>query len=81
MVSGMRSRMMNIKFYLRKDPLNFFFSFFKTYPEIRTQYFGFLNNLNEEELEKSPRLHSHASGVVLGVSQIINGLENPVRHI
>ena len=59
---------------------NFFISFFKTYPEMRTQYFGFLNNLNEEELKRSPRLHSHASGVLLGVSQIINGLENPVRY-
>ena len=54
------------------------FSFFKTYPEVRGQYFGFLNNLNEEELRNSPRLRSHASGVVLGVTQIINGLENPV---
>ena len=54
------------------------FSFFKQYPEVRGQYFGFLTNLNEEELRKSPRLHSHASGVVLGVTQIINGLENPV---
>ena len=56
------------------------FSFFKNYPEVRGQYFGFLNNLNEEELRNSPRLHSHASGVVLGVTQIINGLENPVRE-
>ena len=44
----------------------------------RGQYFGFLSALTEEELRGSPRLASHASGVVLGVSQIINGLENPV---
>ena len=29
----------------------------------------------------SPRLNQHASGVVLGVTQIINGLYNPVSSI
>ena len=29
----------------------------------------------------SPRLNQHASGVVLGVTQIINGLYNPVSVI
>ena len=29
-------------------------------------------------MRNSPRLHSHASGVVLGITQIINGLDNPV---
>ena len=29
----------------------------------------------------SPRLNQHASGVVLGVTQIINGLYNPVSLI
>ena len=56
-----------------------FIRFFKTYPEIRSQYFVFLNNLSEEEMRISPRLQSHASGVVLGITQIINGLENPVQ--
>ena len=56
-----------------------FVRFFKTYPEIRSQYFVFLNNLSEEEMRISPRLQSHASGVVLGITQIINGLENPVQ--
>ena len=42
------------------------------------QYFGFLANLSDDELRVSPRLTSHASGVVLGVTHIINGLENPV---
>ena len=54
------------------------FSFFKQYPEVRGQYFTFLNSLNEEELRNSPRLNSHASGLVLGITHIINGLENPV---
>ena len=58
--------------------MNIFIKFFKLYPEIRGQYFGFLANLTEEELRKSPRLTSHASGVILGVTHIINGLENPV---
>ena len=30
------------------------------------------------EMRLSPRLNQHASGVVLGVTQIINGLYNPV---
>ena len=47
---------------------------------MKVQYFGFLNSLSEEELRISPRLLSHASGVLLGVTQIINGLENPVRN-
>ena len=34
----------------------------------------------EEELRSSPRLQSHASGVLLGVTQIVNGLENPVNY-
>ena len=58
-----------------------FVRFFKTYPEIRSQYFVFLNNLSEEEMRISPRLQSHASGVVLGITQIINGLENPVQTL
>jgi len=57
-----------------------FIRFFKTYPEIKAQYFGFLNSLCEEELRSSPRLQSHASGVLLGVTQIVNGLENPVNY-
>ena len=60
--------------------MNIFIKFFKLYPEIRGQYFGFLANLTEEELRKSPRLTSHASGVILGVTHIINGLENPVKN-
>ena len=48
---------------------------------MKVQYFGFLNSLSEEELRISPRLMSHASGVLLGVTQIINGLENPVRTL
>ena len=55
--------------------------FFKTYPEMKTQYFGFLTSLSEEELRNSPRLQSHASGVLLGITHIVNGLENPVRVI
>ena len=46
---------------------------------MKAQYFGFLNSLSEEELRTSPRLQSHASGVLLGVTQIVNGLENPVN--
>ena len=61
--------------------MNIFIKFFKLYPEIRGQYFGFLANLTEEELRKSPRLTSHASGVILGVTHIINGLENPVIFV
>ena len=34
---------------------------------------------NQDEMRLSPRLNQHASGVVLGVTQIINGLYNPVR--
>ena len=45
---------------------------------MKTQYFGFLNSLSEEELRNSPRLQSHASGVLLGITHIVNGLENPV---
>ena len=33
---------------------------------------------SQEEMRLSPRLNQHASGVVLGVTQIINGLYNPV---
>jgi hypothetical protein len=54
------------------------FRFFKLYPEIRGQYFGFLAGMTEEEMLLSPRFNQHASGVVLGISQIVNGLENPV---
>ena len=46
---------------------------------MRGQFFLMLSSFNEEELRLSPRLHSHASGVVLGITQIINGLENPVN--
>ena len=35
----------------------------------------------QEEMRLSPRLNQHASGVVLGVTQIINGLYNPVSLI
>ena len=55
-------------------------SFFKKYPELRNQHFGFLANMNEEEMLKSPRLSAVGSGMVLGVTQIINGLENPVNN-
>jgi len=34
--------------------------------------------LTEDEMRLSPRLNQHASGVVLGVTQIINGLYNPL---
>ena len=54
------------------------FRFFKLNPEIRSQYFGFLAGLSDEEMRLSPWLIQHASGVVLGVTQIVNGLENPV---
>ncbi|XP_023321165.1 globin-like [Eurytemora carolleeae] len=56
--------------------INIFLRMFKHYPEFRSQYFGFLATLREDELRKSPRLNSHASGVLLGVTQIINGLDN-----
>ena len=46
---------------------------------MKTQYFGFLTSLSEEELRNSPRLQSHASGALLGITHIVNGLENPVR--
>ena len=58
--------------------LNAFCSFFKKFPELRNQHFGFLVNMNEEEMLQSPRLNAVGSGMVLGVTQIINGLENPV---
>ena len=32
-------------------------------------------------MRSSPRLNQHASGVILGVSQIINGLDDPVYLI
>ena len=35
--------------------------------------------LPQEEMRLSPRLNQHASGVILGVSQIINGLEDQVN--
>jgi hypothetical protein len=54
------------------------FRFFKLNPEIRCQYFGFLAGLSDEEMRLSPWLIQHASGVVLGVTQIVNGLENQV---
>ena len=40
-----------------------------------------LININhyQDEMRLSPRLNQHASGVVLGVTQIINGLYNPVK--
>ena len=41
--------------------------------------FGFLANMSEEELRASPRLRSHASGVMLGITHIISGLDDPVR--
>ena len=58
--------------------VNIFLQFFKLYPEIRGQMFGFLANMTEEELQASPRLRAHASGVILGITHIITGLENPV---
>ena len=58
--------------------VNIFLRFFKLYPEIRGQMFGFLANMTEEELQASPRLRAHASGVILGITHIITGLENPV---
>ena len=58
--------------------VNIFLRFFKLYPEIRGQMFGFLTNMSEEELQASPRLRAHASGVIMGVTHIITGLENPV---
>ena len=57
---------------------NIFLKFFKLYPEIRGGIFGFLANMSEDELRASPRLTSHAGGVMLGVTHIITGLENPV---
>ena len=42
------------------------------------QHFGFLANMSQEELRASPRLTSHAGGVMLGVTHNISGLENPV---
>ena len=59
----------------------YLFSYFKKYPELRNQYFGFLVNMTEEEMLKSPRLNAVGSGMVLGVTQIINGLENPVDFL
>ena len=35
----------------------------------------------QEEMRLSPRLNQHASGVILGVTAIINGLHSPVRHV
>ena len=35
---------------------------------------------SEDELRVSPRLQSHASGVLLGITQIVNGLDSPVSH-
>ena len=61
--------------------VNIFLRFFKLYPEIRGQMFGFLANMTEEELQASPRLRAHASGVIMGVTHIITGLENPVSGI
>ena len=58
--------------------VNIFLQFFKLYPEIRGQMFGFLANMTEEELQASPRLRAHASGVIMGITHIITGLENPV---
>ena len=58
---------------------NIFLKFFKLYPDIRGGMFGFLANMSEEELRASPRLRSHAGGVMLGVTHIITGLDNPVR--
>ena len=37
--------------------------------------------MTEEEMLKSPRLNAVGSGMVLGVTQIINGLENPVDFL
>ena len=61
--------------------VNIFLRFFKLYPEIRGQMFGFLANMTEEELQASPRLRAHASGVIMGVTHIITGLENPVSRM
>ena len=38
-----------------------------------------INHHYQDEMRLSPRLNQHASGVVLGVTQIINGLYNPVQ--
>ena len=35
---------------------------------------------SEDELRVSPRLQSHASGVLLGITQIVNGLDSQVSH-
>ena len=35
----------------------------------------------QAEMRLSPRLNQHASGVILGVSQIINGLDDLVGNI
>ena len=54
--------------------------FFKLFPEVRVQYFSFLAGLTDSELMASPRLNQHASGLILGVTQIINGLSSPVSR-
>ena len=40
-----------------------------------------LSITNQEEMRLSPLLNQHASGVVLGITQIINGLDNPVTTL
>ena len=45
-------------------------------------FVGSLNQIkHKDEMRLSPRVNQHASGVVLGVTQIINGLNNPVNII
>ena len=60
--------------------VNIFMGLFKSYPEIRGQYFQPLSTLSEAELRSSPKLQGHGSGVVLAITQIVNGLENPVSR-
>ena len=35
---------------------------------------------SEEELRTSPKLQGHGSGFVLAITQIVNGLDNPVKN-
>ena len=64
--------------FTRRSEVSFRINRNFTFKTISGQYFGFLSNMSDAELRESPRLTSHASGVVLGVTHIINGLENPV---
>ena len=70
-----------ISILLRRAAAPNFSRFFKLFPEVRVQYFSFLAGLTEQELMASPRLNQHASGLILGVTQIINGLSSPVSRL